>query len=471
MKHSLFAKKISKVRKPVGFDQFPQATTGFMQSLLKQISLEKLNSLNGRKNPSGRPAYKFSRSQLLVSILFHHIIRCTGTFAGHVFWLMGIKMSEGTLSERRQALPFEVFKELLRHALSPLEEPSPEAFYQGLKLVAMDGVEFNLANTPDINRKLDKHHNQHGKAAFAKLRCAVLLELLMHNPLAAVLGREGESEWELSKQLLEHLPNKCLLLGDQLYGCGALIVRAQEVLNQRGGHFLLRVKLGSKVARVKERLPDGSALVEVNARVPGAKNRIEARPLVREIRAVLKRKGQREVTVRFWTSLLDPEQWPAEELVRLYACRWEHELYFRELKSALNTNNLLRSQTVETAAQEVVAMIVCSAMIARERSQLAPGEELSHRISFLKVWELMEPLWLTLLLGVDILSESQKQQLVDRFYEMASTLRMAKKRKRSCPRVVRTPLSKWPRKKRQRSRKGPFAIQVIQTLPAITERH
>jgi hypothetical protein len=31
----------------------------------------------------------------------------------------------------------------------------------------------------------------------------------------------------------------------------------------------------------------------------------------------------------------------------------------------------------------------------------------------------LEPLWLTLLLGDDILSEAQKQQLCDRFYALA----------------------------------------------------
>ena len=47
----------------------------------------------------------------------------------------------------------------------------------------------------------------------------------------------------------------------------------------------------------------------------------------------------------------------------------------------------LRSQTVETAAQEVAAMIIGSSLIARERAQLNPGEDLQHRISFLKTWE------------------------------------------------------------------------------------
>jgi hypothetical protein len=321
-----------------------------------------------------------------------------------------------------------------------------------------------------VNRQLGKGANQRCQSAFAKLRCSALVELLMHNPLAAALGRVGESEWQLTKGLLAHLPEKCLLLGDRLYGCGAFIVQAQKVLQPRGGHFLFRTKMAAPVARLVRRLDDGSALFEVIALVAGT-NRIEATPMVREIRAVLRRKGRPAIKVRFWTSLLDPKQWPADELVKLYGIRWEHELYFRELKSVLGSNNLLRSQTVETAAQEVVAMIIASALIAHERSHLQPGEEFTQRISFLKVRELLQPLWLTLLLGADILSEPQKQQLADRFYSMASQMKMSKKRQRSCPRVIRQRQTRWSRKSNQKSIDGPTNVRVIKSNPRITERH
>ena len=441
-------------------------------ALLEQlISWDELCGLTARKNGGGRPAHKLSRGQLLAAILFHYTVRSAGTLAEHLSLLLGIKMSDGTLCERRQALPAPVFTELLQRVLRPLERISPEGWHCGLRLVAIDGVEFSVANTPSVNQQLGKRKNKRGPFAFAKLRCAVLVELLMHNPLAATLGRAGESEWQLAKGLLAHLPKECLLLCDRLYGCGAFMVQAQKFLQPNGSHFLFRVKLGAKVARVVERLADGSALVEVNAYVPGSRHKVEATPLVREIRAVLRRKGGKPVAVRFWTNLLDPQLWPAEELVKLYAMRWEHELYFRELKTILGTNNLLRSQTVETAAQEVAAMIIGSALVATERSKLQPGQELAHRISFLKVWDLLQPLWLTLLLGADILSELQKQQLVERFYAMAAQMTMSKKRHRSCPRVLRQRLSKWPRKQDQPSVHGPIHIEVIQTEPAITERH
>src|SRR5262249_51189387 len=137
--------------------------------------------------------------------------------------------------------------------------------------------------------------------------------------------------------------------------------------------------------------------------------------------------GHRAVGIRLWTSLSCTHA-SAQELVRLYMSRWEQELYFRELKWHLGINDLLRSQTPETAAQEVAAMIVGSSLIAHERAKLKPTEQLQHRVSFIKTWETLEPLWLTLLLGAEILSEKQKQALCDRFYGLAARRLMPKKR-------------------------------------------
>jgi len=73
---------------------------------------------------------------------------------------------------------------------------------------------------------------------------------------------------------------------------------------------------------------------------------------LREIRVQLHRKGFRATQLRLWTTLLNPATAPATELVELYAQRWEHELFYREIKRQLRKNGLLQSHTVTTAAQE-----------------------------------------------------------------------------------------------------------------------
>ena len=430
-----------------------------MTLLLQRMAWSEIEGLQARKHNAGRPVHDLSRGQLLVAILFHYTVTWAGSLAEHLFCLMGIQMSNGTLSERRQAVPFVVFEQLLRRLLRPLHLPSAQAFYRHWRLVAIDGVRFSMPNTEQV-KHCKKGRNQKGKAAFAKLQCSALVELLMHNPLAARLGFNGESEWKLARGLLEDLPRGCLLLADRLYGCGAFLIAAWEILKQRDGHFLVRVKEGL-TARETRRLPDGSRIVEIKALDPEDYHRVAGTMQVREIQATIQRRGYRTLHLRLWTSLLDAKQAPARELIELYVTRWEQELYFRELKRELALNDLLQSQTPETGAQEVAAMIIGSSLIAEERSKLKPGEELTHRISFIKVWETLEPLWLTLLLGADILTETQKQQLAERFYALASRRVMQKKRTRSCPRAMRQPIQPWPRKKNQKSSTDPLTISVV----------
>ena len=94
--------------------QMRQDGGGFVSLLLKRISWAELDGLQQRKHAAGRPAHALSRGQLLAGILFHYTVTWAGTLGEHLFWLLGIKMTESNLSERRQALPWEVFRELLR---------------------------------------------------------------------------------------------------------------------------------------------------------------------------------------------------------------------------------------------------------------------------------------------------------------------------------------------------------------------
>ena len=431
----------------------------FFSLIAERISLSELDSLDERRHAAGRPPTCLTRGQLLVAVLFHYTVSYAGSLSRHLQLCLGIKMAESSLSERRQALPFGVFQELLARLLRPLAGAGAAAAFKGLRLVAVDGVSFSLPNTPQVLAQCKKGGNQRGRAAFAKLQGAALVELVGHNPLAAALSWTGQSEWQLAKELLARLPQQCLLLADRLYGCGAFIAAAIDGLQERGGYFLFRVKESLQVRRRLKRCPDGSQMVEIHALDPKNHHRVVRTMVVREIRATLQRPGFRPVKLRLWTSLTCA-QGHAAELVALYAQRWEQELYFRELKHQLGANDLLRSQTPETAAQEVVAMIIGSSLVAAERAKLQPGEALPQRVSFLKTWELLEPLWLMLLLGADILSAEQKQALCERVYEYAATAVMAKKRTRSCPRVLRQPVQPWPRKRDQKSHEGEIEITI-----------
>ena len=209
------------------------------------------------------------------------------------------------------------------------------------------------------------------------------------------------------------------------------------------------------------RYPDGSRCVRVGVRRKGNPTGTLEWLEVREIRVRVQREGFRAQEVRLWTSLLDWEQAPAHELAQVYTQRWEHELYYREIKRQLRKGDLLQSQTVDSAAQEVAAIILSSALIAAERARASGDEVPALRISFIKVLDLLQPLWLTLQACDDLLTEKLKQEMTERFYKLMSRCVTQPKRTRSCPRAVRRPVTKWPRLLKNESINAPIALTVV----------
>jgi hypothetical protein len=180
----------------------------------------------------------------VVSALVYHVMQSAGTLGTHFGWLWEDSLCESACADRRQRLPWAVFAELMRWALRALARRGREreSFWRGWRLVALDGTQFNLSNTPQSAGQLPKARTRRGPAAFAKIVANVLLEVGLHNPIAAEIGRVGESEWALARRVLRQLPGRALLLADRLYGCAAFAAEALRVCKQVGSHFLFRVR-------------------------------------------------------------------------------------------------------------------------------------------------------------------------------------------------------------------------------------
>jgi hypothetical protein len=432
------------------------SSTGFLSAWEHLIGTTRLPVVPDRRGRKPRVPL----TDLLPALTFH-VMQSAGTLSDHFFELFGAPLADSSWSDRRARLPWEIFADLLRRALRPrATRRQRDAFWRGWRLVALDGTQFSLTNTPQITATAPKAKTRRGRAAFAKLTTAVLLELGLHNPLAAGIGRHGESEWALALRLLTQLPKGALLLGDRLYGCAAFAVHAAAACTHVGSHFLLRARASIK-PRVVTRLADGSRVIRVAVRAPRNPTRIVEWLEVREIRVRVGRPGHRVHELRLWTTLRDPRAAPALELAQLYARRWEHELYFRELKRQLRKSDVLQSHTVDTAAQEIAAVVLASALLATERARAAPGDVPAVRVSFAKVLRVVQSMWLFFGVFEDLITERQKDQIVRRGQTVMRRFVTGKPRSRSCPRALRQPVKKWPRLLHTESVEGPLAFQLV----------
>jgi len=433
------------------------APTGFLDAWHQLVGGADLPTVPRRRGRKPRVPL----NQLLPALTFH-VMQGAGTLAEHLRQVFDTDLADSSWSDRRARLPWEIFANLMRRALRPQATPRRhrEAFWRGWRVVALDGTQFSVTNTPQIRETLPKAQTRRGRAAFAKITTAVLLEVGLHNPLAAAIGRRGESEWALALSLLAQLPKGVLLLADRLYGCAAFVLHVCAVCERVGSHFVIRAR-GNIKPRVIQRLKDGSRVIEVAVRKKGQPSCILHWLTVREIRVQVGRKGHRPQELRLWTSLRDSRTAPALELAQLYASRWEHELYFRELKRTIRKSDVLQSHTLETAAQEIAALVLVSALLARERARAAAGHVPVLRVSFGKAFALVQPLWLMLGFFTDLVSDQQQNQMVKRVYQYMGQCVTAKRRSRSCPRAVRRPVKKWPRLLHAQSVEGPLRFTVV----------
>ena len=437
-----------------GDRQGPPGFLGAWERLVGPRGVPTLAARRGRKP-------RVPLTQVLPALTFH-VMQDAGTLAEHLFQLFRTPLADSSWSDRRLRLPWEIFAELMRRALRPRATPRQhrEAFWRGWRLVALDGTQFSLINTPQVTATLEKARTRRGRAAFAKITTAVLLELGLHNPLAAAVGRKGESEWALAQRLLAQLPKRALLLGDRLYGVIAFARPAQMACRRVGSHFLLRASRTVK-PQFRRRLSDGTRLVALAVRSPHHPSRVIEWLDVREIRVRVGRKGSRSHELRLWTTLLDPRTAPALELARVYASRWEHELYFREIKRQLRRTALLQSHTVETGAQEIAAIVLASAVIANERARAATGQIPALRVSFGQVLHVVRGMWLFFGPFDDVFTEQQKTLVVRRGRALIRRSVIAPRRPRTCLRAVRQPVTRWPRLLRPESIQASWQLQIV----------
>src|SRR5207253_10261765 len=103
---------------------------------------------------------------------------------------------------------------------------------------------------------------------------------------------------------------------------------------------------------------------------------------VRIIRFTATIRGFRSRRITLVTSLLDPNLYPAQELIELYARRWRLELCLRDLKTTMGMEQL-RCQTPEMVQKELLAYLVAHNLVRCVIAQAIATHKIDlERVSF-----------------------------------------------------------------------------------------
>ncbi|MFC8592045.1 transposase domain-containing protein [Streptomyces atroolivaceus] len=127
-----------------------------------------------------------------------------------------------------------------------------------------------------------------------------------------------------------------------------LTIFAKNRFAATGADLLVRCKSGRRLPPVA-RCRDGSFLARLGT--------LTVRVIDAEI-SIVTSQGSRTGHYRLLTTLTDPAEHPAAELIRLYHERWEIETAYAELKSTILGGRVLRARTPAGVEQEVWALLV-----------------------------------------------------------------------------------------------------------------
>ena len=154
---------------------------------------------------------------------------------------------------------------------------------------------------------------------------------------------------------------------DRLYHSAQIL----WMFSVQGGerHFLVRAKSTWRFKLVEE-LADGSRLVTLYASA-GARRKNPGMPRTVLVRAVPY--SDRDHNKQFlFTSLLDPEKYPAEEIRGLYHKRWEIEIAWSELKVTMKADDRpLRSKAPAGVLQELWGLWLAYNLVRVDMVKLA----------------------------------------------------------------------------------------------------
>lgn len=330
-------------------------------------------------------------------------------------------VSKSSVSAARSKLGVASLKRLHERACVALADPvtQPEAFYAGLRLVAIDGSHFELPDEPENVKAFGRPGSRTGVAAYPQAQCVALVECTTHAILGAEIGAYRDAEWALCEPLLAHLNASMLCLADR----GFSGVSQWQKARATGAHLLWRVK-GNRILPVVKALPDGSYVSVIYPPLDAAGRSVKSAKkdradgiAVRVIEYSLpdaavggnertsktgntvsgKKRATPVTRYRLITSLLDPAVAPALELARVYHERWEIEAVFDELKTHLvNSRRCFRSKTAEGVRQEFYGWVLAHYAVCWLMHQAASRERVRVRsLSFtgnLRLIRLTQPL-------------------------------------------------------------------------------
>lgn len=298
------------------------------------------------------------RSDLDLPAMWRQVCGTLGTL---LLMLVGKRPpGKAAISQARRKLGCRPMRQLFRKTAGPIATARTRgAFYKGMRLLAMDGDDYKVVDTPAnaqaFGRPSTRRRDGKLPAGYPVVHTMRLIEVGTRVCVEALLKPYGTNDHEGAAPLL-----KAAAAGDLvLWDCGFYSYRAMRQAMEEG-KFFLGPAPSHVVLRPIRRLSDGSYLAKIYLH-PNDRRDGRGGLVVRVLEYTLDDPalvghGERH---RLVSNLLDEGQYPAMELIALYHQRWEIEIANDEMTTHLLDRAVeLRSRTPAGVVQEYYGVVL-----------------------------------------------------------------------------------------------------------------
>lgn len=251
----------------------------------------------------------------------------------------------------------------------------------------VDASSAQAADTPANQKRYPQSPVQKPGCGFPIVKFIVLFSLCSGAVLNVIFGDIHDHDLRLLHALWGALKRGDILLGDRAFGEFTCLAGLPKLL---GVDVVARLHQCRKVDfRKARRLGKGDGLFiwtknwqQSEVLTSTEWRSLPAQITVRIIRFSAIIRGFRSRRITLVTSLVDPEIYPAQELIDLYARRWRLELCLRDLKTTMGMEQL-RCQTPDMIRKELLAYLVAHNLVRCVIAQAVATHKVElERVSF-----------------------------------------------------------------------------------------
>lgn len=279
--------------------------------------------------------------------------------------LFTLSPSTGAYCMARKNLARAEVEAVFNHTATVLDDRESKDF-SGRRVIVVDGTGLKAADTEENQAQWPQHAHQKPGCGFPSLRVCACFSLKTGAILSFKTGNKKSHELCLFRDQWDGLFKKGdINLADKMFSSYFDLAE----LSKRGVDSVVTQASANrkpiKDADAIKTLGDNDLLVEWkkpawNKTAAYTHEEWEALPdtlTLRQIKVTVQTKGFRVKSFYIITTLIDPIDYPADELAELYLRRWEVELNFDDLKTTLGMDEL-RCKTPDMVEKELLMYFI-----------------------------------------------------------------------------------------------------------------